>query len=74
MKNLINKWITEYDKLCNELIELDDKYNNNIKNMPEKDYRHHKILQAEILMLEQHITDIKLLMSDILNNIDQDLF
>lgn len=67
MEKLLEKWIEKHNKLLEELIELDDKYNNDIKKMPEEVYRKHRILSSEMLTYYEVINDVK---KELQNNLD----
>lgn len=67
MEKLLEKWIEKHNKLLEELIELDDKYNNDIKKMPEEVYRKHRILSSEMLIYYEVINDVK---KELQNNLD----
>jgi len=67
MEKLLEKWIKKHNELLEELIELDDKYNNDIKKMPEKVYRKHRILSSEMLTYYEVINDVK---KELQNNLD----
>ena len=57
MKNLMEKWIEKHNELLEELIKLDDEYNNDIKKMPEEIYRKHRILSSEMLIYNDVINE-----------------
>ena len=67
MEKLLVQWIKKHNELLEELIELDDKYNNDIKKMPEKVYRKHRILSSEMLTYYEVINDVK---KELQNNLD----
>lgn len=67
MEKLLEKWIEKHNELLEELIELDDKYNNDIKKMPEEVYRKHRILSSEMLIYNEVINDVK---KELRHNID----
>jgi len=67
MKNLMEKWIEKHNELLEELIKLDDEYNNDIKKMPEEIYRKHRILSSEMLIYNDVINDVK---KELQHNID----